>query len=865
MNESSESVSGSTSQAIRRSAATIVDDDSAVELPQRPLPRVSILWLIGLITVSAFLFTMFKAAGDGYRWAQLLTLLVGMAAGTLVAYATIFLLGMFLDGTVGRLRRPRFGRDGTDHRTSLTDRSTLMMAIASASLFAGVADETRAAQTKWVGGSYPAGRVISDFSLIVGVESSPGPGGYRTLHLSFRPTRRTFSRDHRLTVRVSSHSRFKPRLAAETSQSFTLPQGAATANRRMLVPLFGQSESFKLHAFEDGRRVGEDPLVLPLGSSLDDKYAGQQLTIAVFDPAKIDPRLVFPDVRGMVTILGSNPTSRAPLPEAVKTTRLTHQDAIALVEQQVQPAWVQFRLLDPTTPPTNWLSYSDLDVIVVHDRAWQAIEKRPAALRAVKQWVATGGNLWLYGESPSPDALADSINPGVDFEPLPPKVVPDPGALKRRLTLHEDNDTSALMDQHWLGSVVKQSTTYGMANAFRKRQEIYDELTEVGHPILDTEDAASLSARVQTSDYGLGKIVKIEDPDPFPGSLQLWAALQDFSFAENGISWFDRMGLNYQAGDTNYWRWLIESVGGPPVKSFLTLNTLFVLMVGPISYFFLRRHDRLYMLYFAAPALALMVSSGLFGFAMLSDGLGTKLRPQQWTWIDHEHDVVVRQDRSTFYSAFGSGELRFAVDAFVMPVLPQSSVERGTYGGDRIYPGGRIRWTGEEQIWSGDFLPTRSQVQYLVTRPVVEAKPPLSFELPDDSRSPVRITNHSLQTIGPLMYRDNQGNYHRIETVSSGQSMPMTSASGKELATIIDQRVLPKLDFLPNVRSGWNMYYNSIAPGDERPRIEAFAEQWRRGLPTGSFVGLGELDPRRFAMEDVQVGEGVQVLLGLSR
>ena len=65
------------------------------------------------------------------------------------------------------------------------------------------------------------------------------------------------------------------------------------------------------------------------------------------------------------------------------------------------------------------------------------------------------------------------------------------------------------------------------------------------------------------------------------------------------------MGIDVPRGNDNYWMWLISSVGQPPVKSFLLLNTLFVILVGPVCYYFFRRRGRLYLLYFFAPCMAL--------------------------------------------------------------------------------------------------------------------------------------------------------------------------------------------------------------------------------------------------------------------
>ncbi len=74
-----------------------MDDDMIDELPQKPMPRFSIRWLIGLVTVAAVFFTLCQVAVSGARWAQVTLLLVEMTVATFIAYAVFFLIGLAWD------------------------------------------------------------------------------------------------------------------------------------------------------------------------------------------------------------------------------------------------------------------------------------------------------------------------------------------------------------------------------------------------------------------------------------------------------------------------------------------------------------------------------------------------------------------------------------------------------------------------------------------------------------------------------------------------------------------------------------------------------------------------------------------------
>ncbi len=528
--------------------------------------------------------------------------------------------------------------------------------------------------------------------------------------------------------------------------------------------------------------------------------------------------------------------------------------------EETQNAFLQFRVMPRSDLAAAWLAYSDLDLIIVHAATWiDLIDDHPREARALQQFVAAGGRLLAYGDDSTLDAAKKSMN-ARSFEKLSSRRVPKRNEITVRFDLDEFNDTSSLSDSIWYGNFSKMSQQSGNSQ-FRRRQDVFDDLQKAGSEMTVMVAAEKVAAGIESAEFGMGEIVLVHDEDPFPGSFQFWIALESkLTEFITEMPWVERHGIDYQAGDRNYWRWLIESVGGPPVKSFLTLNTLFVVLVGPIAYFVLRRLDRLYFLYFVAPALAVLFTSSLFAFAILSDGVGTKLRTHQWTWVDTVNRVVVDQDRSTIFSSFGSDSLRFDRQSLVLAVLPSGVQDFSRYLGTDVRPAGRVHWTEESQIGSGEFLPTRSQVQYLATRPEVGTALPVSFEI-NSENGEVVIHNHSERTIGPLIYRDSQSIFHSVDLVEGGESAVMRVSSQQGVRDLIGGRELPANGFVPNVRSGWSMVYNSSSPSDDRPILERTLSRWLKLLPKNSFVGISEVDRARFPVVDPQVSLARHVIM----
>ena len=256
---------------------------------------------------------------------------------------------------------------------------------------------------------------------------------------------------------------------------------------------------------------------------------------------------------------------------------------------------------------------------------------------------------------------------------------------QRGLATNEINDTSPIQYQPW--NYGSYSSSYNYGSSAKSRKTAYEKLTKAKHSMTQTASRAELAKKVDFMPYGIGRVVMIDDPDPFPGTIQLWHALEN-----ERLQWNDRQGIEYASGNDSYWAWLMSAVGQPPVIMFVVLNALIVLVMGPVLYFGLRRRSRLYLLYFMAPTLAFLATSGLFLYAFLSDGFSNRSRIRQLTWIDGRHPTpttsdgsdaivpIVDQSRQTYYTVVDSRQgLQFGSEAFVLPVHHSEMMGRYNY------------------------------------------------------------------------------------------------------------------------------------------------------------------------------------------
>lgn len=708
-----------------------------------------------------------------------------------------------------------------------------------------------AAETVFLGSS-PSRPGKAGFTMSVHMEPVGG-NGYQPVYLDVTPLGQRFTRDRYLQVVIGPRHDFGSELDFDLYCPVKLPQGATRHRVPVYIPNYFPWDNLSVRIIEDGREIESSSMRFGL-NGLRTRYAKQRTSVGIIRPS--DHAIqdaawkIFPDVRTLVTVFGDGP-----LPEDAQVKRLPHGKAMSKAEQ-VQPAWVQFRTIEEAALHDNWLGYSQLDVILAADPVLRRIEeKSPKQYSAITDWVAAGGNLWVYAAANPESSLAK----GGGFQIRSPKEFVSGNKMPNMLQLGVVNDTSSLIYENWNG-VMKGSQNYSTRstnNGMTNRGTIFNRLKKSKHPFAAVVPQAEIAQQLRFGKFGDGRVITIAADDPFPGSFQFWQSINMIQ-RDKTLEWSQRNGIDVGAGNDNYWLWLIRSVGQPPVKSFVLLNTLFVIIVGPFCYFLFRRHGRLYLLYFFAPALALLVTLSLFAYALASDGTKTKTRVRHITWLDMQNDVALEQSRQTYYAVFGSGDgLQFPRDSAVYPVRNSPATNR-YYGRRRSSSRDReIVLRSNVQQFGGGFLPPRNQVQYLVNQPR-QIERSLEFEWTPGSE---KITNHLDYGIKRLLVRDQRSQLWSVDDLPPGATLSLQSAGIDDVSVLLDERVLPVLGEVPMLNRN-RQYGNNQAPGMQLSRLENKLQDWSRGLPRNSFVATAELDDDQLGVEGGVPVDSVHVLMG---
>ncbi|KAA5543857.1 hypothetical protein FYK55_11855 [Roseiconus nitratireducens] len=178
-----------------------------------------------------------------------------------------------------------------------------------------------------------------------------------------------------------------------------------------------------------------------------------------------------------------------------------------------------------------------------------------------------------------------------------------------------------------------------------------------------------------------------------------------------------KRGVDPILGDRRTQRWLIPGVAEPPVYTFIGILTLFVLLVGPVSYRWTTRGHRSHLMFLIAPILALLTTVAMFTYSIVADGFRTTARIRQLTWIDGASGDAFERTRSTLFAGISPNEgVSFDAAAEVMSYPDDPRRHWGNLPNAVSEVRARVRVDDQRQSFDRSLLPSRTQTQFVAHR-----------------------------------------------------------------------------------------------------------------------------------------------------
>ncbi len=349
---------------------------------------------------------------------------------------------------------------------------------------------------------------------------------------------------------------------------------------------------------------------------------------------------------------------------------------------------------------------------------------------------------------------------------------------------------------------------------------------------------------------GLGSVLCCNRDDSFPGSFEQWQTMLLASGA--GTSVVLRRGFDPVMGDSRFWNWTIRGVAQPPIYAFLSLIALFMLLVGPSAYWKLRSIGRSYLMFLVAPLLAMLATAALVVYGLVADGLGTKARVREVTWLCDAEGNAARYCRSTYFTGLRPVEgLRFPPEAIVEPYradTPAAWRQRGNNEPEQAV--GTIRLEPDAIRLSSDFFPSRQQRQFVAFQPV-EKIGGLRLRLPQGASTPeAELISELKLDLNDLIVRDAAGEYWSADRIEAGRTLKPIKLTETEAAKKLGEIYARQTLAPPPLMVRATPTTSGISPDDMTAQLVT-CYPYRASVPTAR-AGMPEADIEWWLREHLQ-------------
>jgi len=421
-------------------------------------------------------------------------------------------------------------------------------------------------------------------------------------------------------------------------------------------------------------------------------------------------------------------------------SEVTDSDTLQILEDLPK-----VEMLPPGELPTKWIDFSCFDLIFVpFGDLMRLVDNHPDQWRAIRDWVATGPTLCVYDMPLDSEHLAELE----DLLDIPSMSEPGdvPGEFRGWSSPDPGNADDAIRGLE--GAYNRRGNSPPWQTARKNKPQ-----ARMAIP----EETPFVSRSVD-----MGRVFALRTGEPFsPGQYGTGWLLNDIG--KLNWAWYGRHGMSLHRENENYWNLMIPGVGRAPVNSYLVLITLFVVVIGPVNYYLLRRKKRLYLLLVTVPVGAVLVTFALMNYALITDGLGTRVRARSYATIDQTTGRAVSWSRQTYYAGLApSAGLSFPSDTAFYPIDQAPTSRRYRPRAERW-----LAWDEEQNLTDG-YLHSRTMTQFMVVDSHRSERGLRVVESDGDGTAP-RVTNDLGADIAQVVLCDASGKCYWAEKIESGQ------------------------------------------------------------------------------------------------
>jgi hypothetical protein len=553
-----------------------------------------------------------------------------------------------------------------------------------------------------------------------------------------------------------------------------IPQGSLQAQTTVAVPQDIAWNALEIQVYEDGELLDDLSLTVGIAMRNVNQWSEAIPAILIIDaeapgwdqreqwlargqlggPAGAKPSVKFPNASYLVSAFPEAARGGYPLPRAATPSGTPPSSAAAKADSfstlRVVQDFPRLEMLPPHELPERWIDYTCFDMVFISLADLRLlIQQHPERWSAVRDWASSGPTLVVYDVDLDSPQLAE-LEQLLGFRPADGRRDASAGWQKPD-ERNADATLRALETQTQL-PVPAPAGSRGSRSPAKKEEKASPK-----------DDKRPPRVPFLIRPFGLGRVAAVRSDEPFaPGRHGMGWLFNELD-GKNWI-WYQRHGVSLNRQNKDFWNLMIPGVGRAPVTWYLILISLFALAIGPVNYLLLRRKRRLYLLLVTVPAGAAVVTFALFNYALISDGLGVRVRARSFTEIDQQQGRAVSWSRQCYYAGLApSRGLQFPTDAAVYPLVQEA--------GDMAVRGAQSRrhlvWGDSQHLASG-FLAARTSSQFVVVRAHTTGQG-LAVAESGEAAQPPEVTNQLGEQIDFVVLADAQGRLFSAENVPTGE------------------------------------------------------------------------------------------------
>ncbi len=390
----------------------------------------------------------------------------------------------------------------------------------------------------------------------------------------------------------------------------------------------------------------------------------------------------------------------------------------------------------PEELPDNWLAYSGVEVVMFDASAFTRELDEPQ-VNELLRWVGTGGSLIIYNLRRLDEQL-DSLTPVFERANA---AFTDSGWTTETTELGEFEDRYGKIEE------VQQT--------LHRRQLLQGMVLAFGE---DPFEFRSFASQVKSADSP-ADLTRIYAAVHTPQWHHVFSAL-----GYDDLSWTARHGFSPRRGADGFMNFVNPNVQKLPTWSFITLITLFALIIGPVNYLVLKRRNMTGQMLWTTPLIAIVTSLLLFGWSTIANGTSNRVRLRSLSVLDQDSQTMVSTTRVAMYSGVTPRDgLRFEPYSAVYPIWQQ----------DGGFQSGSVDWT-DAQVLRGSFHRGNQRSQFMVTTPRTERG---RLQFGEGDASGLDVTNGLEWDIESLLVCTRSELYYFGGPVEAGETLRLEPAT----------------------------------------------------------------------------------------